>query len=106
MLETRWSGRADVAWDWNLTDLVGIEPWNLTDLAGIGPVILKILLAGLGAGWVRRRRLGPARPHLRELAPPAKTVGVEILDFLHFDNITKRDKKRDISAIFVRNGML
>ena len=93
-LETRWPGRADVAWDWNITDLVGL-----------GPVILKISPAGPGAGWARRRRLGPARPHLREWAPPAKTVGFEILDFLEFENITKRDIKRDISAIFVRNGM-
>ena len=72
-LETRWRGRADVAWDWNLTDLVGL-----------GPVILKISPTGPGAGWARRRRLGPARPHLRELAPPAKTVGFEILDVLEF----------------------
>ena len=93
-LETRWLGRADVAWDWNLPDLVGL-----------GLVILEISPAGPGAGWARRRRLGPARPHLRELAPPAKTVGFEMLDFLQFGNITKRDIKRDISAIFVRNGM-
>ena len=72
-LETRWPGRADVAWDWNLTDLVGL-----------GPVILKISPAGPGAGWARRRRLDPARLHLRELTPPAKTVGFETLDFLHF----------------------
>ena len=32
---------------------------------------------------LQRRRLGPARPHLRELAPPAKTVGFEILDFFN-----------------------
>ena len=70
-LETRWPDRADVAWDWNLTDLVGLVP-----------VILKISPAGPGAGWARRRRRGPARPHLQELAPPAKTVGFEILDFL------------------------
>ena len=38
-LETRWPDRADVAWDWNLTDLVGL-----------GPVILKISPAGPGAG--------------------------------------------------------
>ena len=69
-LETRWPGRADVAWDWNLTDLVGL-----------GPVILKISPAGPVAGWARRRRLGPARPDLRELSPPAKTVGFEILFF-------------------------
>ena len=86
-LETRWRGRADVAWDWNLTNLVGL-----------GPVILKISPAGPGAGWARRRRLGPARPHLREMAPPAKTVGFEILDFLEFGNNTKRD----ISGIFDR----
>ena len=72
VLETRWPDRADVAWDWNLTDLVGL-----------GAVILKISWTGPGAGWARRRRLGPARPHLRELIdPPAKIVGFEILDFL------------------------
>ena len=84
-LETRWPGRADVAWDWNLTDLVGL-----------GPVILETSPAGPGAGWARPRRLGPARPHLRELAPPAKTVGFETSDYLQFENITKRDIKRDI----------
>ena len=81
-LETRWPGRADVAWDWNLTDLVGL-----------GPVILKISPAGPGAGWARRRRLGPARPHLRELAPPAKTVGFETLDFYNLKlsrNVTQK----------------
>ena len=97
-LETRWPGRADVSWDWDLSDLVGL-----------GLVILKVSPAGPGAGWARRRRLGPARPHLRELAPPAKTVAVEILYFLQFENITKgdtkRDIKRDVSAIFGRNGM-
>ena len=93
-LETRWPGRTDVAWDWNLPDLVGL-----------GLVILKISPAGPGARSARRRRLGPARPHLRELAAPAKTVAFEILDFLQFENITKRDIKRDTSAIFVRNGM-
>ena len=93
-LETPWPGRADVAWDWNLPDLVGL-----------GLVILKTSPAGRGAGWARRRRLGLARPHLGELATPAKTVGFEILDFLQFENITKRDIKRDLSAIFVRNGM-
>ena len=69
-LETRWPDRVDVEWDCNLTDVVGL-----------GPVILKISPAGPGAGWARRRRLGPARPQLRELAPPAKTGGFEILDF-------------------------
>ena len=66
---------------------------------------LKISPAGPGAGWARRRWPGPARPHLRELAPPAKTVGIEMLDFLQFENIAKRDIKRDISAVFARNGM-
>ena len=94
ILETGWSGRAHVTWDWNLPDLVGL-----------GLMILKIPPAGPGAGWARRRRHGPAPPHLRELAPPAKTVGFEILDFFQFENITKRGIKRDISAIFVRNGM-
>ena len=74
-LETRWRGRADVAWDWNFTDLV----W-------LGPVILTTSPAGSGEGWARRRRLGPARPHLRELAPPAKAVGFEILDFYKLIN--------------------
>ena len=92
-LETRWRGQADVAWDWNLTDLVGF-----------GPVILKISPAGPGTGWARRRRLDPAQPHLRELAPPAKTGG-KVLIFLEFESITKRDIKRDISATFVKNGM-
>ena len=67
-------------------------------------MILKISPAGPGAGWARCRRLGPARPHLRELAPPAITVGFEILDFLEFEITTKRDLKRDTSALFVRNG--
>ena len=58
------SGRVDVAWDWNLTDLVGF-----------GPVILKISPAGPGADCARRRRLGPARSPLRKVAPPAKPVG-------------------------------
>ena len=84
-METRWRGRADVAWDLNLTDLVEL-----------GPVNLKISPAGPGAGWARRRRLGPAPPHLRELAPPAKTVGFEILDFSELENVTRRDIKRDI----------
>ena len=72
-LETRWPGQADVAWDWNPTEQVGL-----------GPVILKRSPVGPGASGARRRRLGPARPHLRELAPPARTVGFEILDFLQF----------------------
>ena len=79
--------------------------WNLTDLVGLGPVILKISPAGPGAGWALRRRLGPARPHLRELAPPAKTVGFEIWVFYSLKISRKRDIKRDISAIFVRNEM-
>ena len=69
---------------------------------------LKISPAGPGAGWARRGRPRPARSHLRELAPPAKTVGFEILvlDFLQLENITKRDIKRDISDIFVRPSLL
>ena len=39
---------------------------------------LKISRAGPGAGWAGRGRPRPARPHLRELAPPAKNVGFEI----------------------------
>ena len=69
-LETRRPDRADVAWDWNLTDLVGL-----------GPVILKISPAGRGAGWARRRRLGPARPHLRELAHPQKSLDLKFWIF-------------------------
>ena len=88
-LETRWPGRADVAWGRNLADLVGL-----------GPVILKISPAGPGAragpGAVGSARLDPTSeswPH------PQKTVGFEMLDFLQFENITKRDVKRDTSAI-------
>ena len=84
-LKPRRQGRADVAWNWNLADLVGI-----------GPLILKMLLAGPGAGWVTRRRLGPARPHLRTLARPAKPL--DLVFFLRFENITERDIKLDISA--------
>ena len=61
--------------------------------SGLGPD-LKISPAGPGAGWARRGRPRPARPHLRELTQPAKTVGLEILrsiGFLQFENITKRD---------------
>ena len=69
-LETRWPGRADVSWDWDLSDLVGL-----------GLVILKVSPAGPGASWARRRRLCPARPHLRELAPPAKMLDLKYLIF-------------------------
>ena len=89
-METRWPGRADVAWDWNPTDPVRL-----------GPVILKISPAVPGADWARRCRLGPARPHLKRVGPTRKNRWIEILD----ENITKRDIKRDISAIFVRNGI-
>ena len=40
---------------------------------------LKISRAGPGAGWAGRGRPGPARSDLRELAPPAKTVGFAII---------------------------
>ena len=66
---------------------------------------LNISPAGPGAGWARRGRRRTARPHLRELAPPAQIVGFEILDFLQVENITKRDTKGDIAAIFLRNEM-
>ena len=58
-LETRWRGRADVAWDCNLAGLVGL-----------GPVILKISPTGPGAGCQAPSarpsstpppRVGPAR---------------------------------------------
>ena len=75
--------------------------WNLPDLVGLGLVILKISPAGPGAGWARRRRLGPARPHLKRVGPTRENRWIEILD----ENITKRDIKRGISAIFVRNGI-
>ena len=60
----------------------------LVDLIFI-PFIIFALLFSLPVptqirGWARRRRLGPARPHLRELAPPAKKVGFAILDFSDF----------------------
>ena len=66
---------------------------------------LKISPAGPGAGCARRRRLGPARSNLRESAPPAKTVGLKILDFLEFVIKFGNTTKRDISAVFVRNRM-
>ena len=93
-LETPWPGRADVAWDWNLPDLVGL-----------GLVILKISPAGPGAGWARRRRLGPARPHLRELSPPAKTVEFEILDFMKIF-YKKLKYVRKTSAVSTTDGWL
>ena len=45
-LETRWRGRAEVAWDWNLRPG---RAWARE---------LKISPAGPGTGWARRRRLG------------------------------------------------
>ena len=59
--------------------------------------------AGRGLGQAPSARPGSTPPP--RVGPPAKIVGFEILDFLEFENITKRDIKRDISAIFVRNGM-
>ena len=59
--------------------------------------------AGRGLGQVPSARPGSTPPP--RVDPPAKIVGFEILDFLEFENITKRDIKRDVSAIFVRNGM-
>ena len=50
-----------------------------------------------GPGQARSARLGLAVPHSRELAPPAKTVGFEISDFLQFENI----KKRDVFRLFL-----
>ena len=55
--------------------------------------------ARAGPGDVGAARLDPTS----ESWPPAKTVGFEI--FLQFENITKRDIKRDLLAIFVRKGM-
>ena len=59
-METRWPVRADVAWDWNLSDQVGL-----------GPVI----------SWAGTGAVGPVRPHLRELGSPIKALGFEILIF-------------------------
>ena len=60
--------------------------------------------AGRGLGQAPSARPGSTPPP--RVGPPAKNVGFEILDFfLEFGSITKRDIKRDISAIFVRNGM-
>ena len=67
---------------------------------------LKISRARPGAGWARRGRPGPARPHLRKLAPYAKTLEFEILDYLQFENITKRDMTRDTSDLFVRKEIV
>ena len=67
---------------------------------------LKVAPAGPGAGWARRGRPGPARPHLRKLAPYAKTLEFEILDYLQFENITKRDMTRDTSDLFVRKEIV
>ena len=50
-LETRWPSRADVAWEWNLTDQIEL-----------GPVISKYHPLGwakAGPGAVGRARLGP-----------------------------------------------
>ena len=55
--------------------------------------------AGRGLGQAPSAR--PASTPPPRVGPPAKIVGFEILDFLEFESITKRD----ISAIFVRNGM-
>ena len=107
-LESRWRGRADVAWDWSLSNSSFLSALILKGLVGLGAVVLKISPIGPGAGWARCRRLVPAIPHLRELAPLAKNAGFEISDFLEFENITKRDIKREISATpstVVRNGM-
>ena len=51
-------------------------------------------------GWAGRR-LGQARLARPRSAPLAKTVGFELRDFLQLKNLTKRDIKRDISAILV-----
>ena len=53
--------------------------------------------AGRGLGQAPSARPGSTPPP--RVGPPAKIVGFEILDFLEFENITKRDIKRDISAI-------
>ena len=80
-LESRWRGRADVAWDWNLSNSSFLSALILKGLVGLGAVVLKISPIGPGAGWARCRRLGPARLYLRELDPTAKIVEQELLDF-------------------------
>ena len=65
-------------------------------------------ISPLGRARAGPGAVGPARldPTSESWPPPAKTVGFEmILGFLQFENITKRDIKRDISAVFVRNEM-
>ena len=44
-----------------------------------------------GPGQAPSVPLDLAVPHSRELAPPAEIVRFKISDFLHFENITKRD---------------
>ena len=66
---------------------------------------LKISPSGPGTGWARRGRPRPTRPHNRKWAPPAKTVGFDMLDCLPFEYsyVTERDIKLGITAIIVRN---
>ena len=54
--------------------------------------------ARAGPGAIGLTRLGP---HLRELTPPGKTLELEMLHFLLFESVSKRDIERDMSAIFV-----
>ena len=56
---------------------------------------------GPGTSWAGRDRPDPARPHLRELTPPGKILELEMLHFLLFESVSKRDIERDMSAIFV-----
>ena len=78
-LETRWPGRADVAWDWNLTDRPG-RAWA-RDFENI------TRWAGRGLGQAPSARPGSTPPP--RVGPPAKIVGFEILDFLEFENISR-----------------
>ena len=75
---------------WNLADRAWptVGDFGITQAgSGFGPVIRMYH----GPGPARSARPGLAVPRSRDLAPPANTVGFQILDFLQFDNITKRD---------------
>lgn len=50
-----------------------------------------------------RNTVSQAGAHPRQLAPPSNTVGFQILDFLQFGNITKRDVNCGTSTSFDRN---
>ena len=83
------------------TSEMGISrAWPTAREIGISQADLKISRAGPGA--VRSARRGPtceSWPHSQ------RPLELKYGYFFNFENITKRDIKRDVSAIFVRNGM-